>query len=190
MARDKIFEELYTYIYTIMDDHITPKTDVFRDMNDVRCVPQRDRKSVAGPRNPSMYCELGCHLMYGCNHVTPKNNVFRERNAFYASIQKYGESVADFAARIRSLSIYCDFGDHLETILIDKFVFGLKTGRVKDRVCEKKPAEITTLDQVLAIAQANELCVMNESQQNNELNGTEKTISLGCCEICGKLDFR
>ncbi|XP_025419625.1 uncharacterized protein LOC112689958 [Sipha flava] len=78
-----------------------------------------------------------CLLME--NHFTPKINIFRERNHFYAASQQESELIADFTARFRNLSANCSFGVNLESILIDKFVFGLKSGKIKDRICEEKP---------------------------------------------------
>ncbi|XP_060845561.1 uncharacterized protein LOC132925158, partial [Rhopalosiphum padi] len=83
------------------------------------------------------------------NHFTPKINVFRERNNFYAASQQEGESIADFMARLRNLSTNCNFGDKLEGILIDKFVFGFKSGKIKDRICEEKPTVETTFSQIV-----------------------------------------
>lgn len=189
MARDKTFEELYTYICTIIDDHFTPKTDVFQEINDVHVVAQQNTETTSDVQEPLINYEHDHHL----NHVIPKTNIFWERNKFYATAQQDGESVTDFTTRIRNLSMNCDFNDCLEDILIDKFVFGLKAGKVKDRVCEEKPEEITTLAQVLAIAQAEELCVRNKHHQNNQSNGTGKSMvynDLGHCEICGKLIFK
>lgn len=65
------------------------------------------------------------------NHFTPKINVFRERNNFYVASQQEGESIADFTARIRNLSTNCNFGNKLEGILIDKFLFGLKSRKLR-----------------------------------------------------------
>jgi len=66
-------------------------------------------------------------------HFSPKINVFRERNKFYSAKQEDTESVSNFFARIKQLSINCHFNNLLEGILLDKFVFGLKQGKVKDR---------------------------------------------------------
>lgn len=99
------------------------------------------------------------------NHFTPKINIFRERNNFYAASQQDGESIADYTARLRNLSTNCNFGDKLEGILIDKFVFGLKSGRIKDRVCEEKPTSETTFSQIVEIAHAKETYLFNEADQ-------------------------
>jgi len=116
------------------------------------------------PKNKSF--EELCTLME--NHFTPKINVFRERNNFYMTSQQEGESIADFTARIRNLSTNCNFGgDKLEGILIDKFVFGLKSGKIKDRICEEKPTSETTFSQIVEIALAKETYLVNEADQVN-----------------------
>lgn len=96
------------------------------------------------------------------DHFTPKTNIFRERNHFYAATQQDGESIADLTARLRNLSMNCDFGDRLEKILIDKFVFSLLSGKIKDRVCEEKPTADTTLAQLVDIALAIESYLTKE----------------------------
>lgn len=106
-----------------------------------------------------------CALME--NHFTPKINIFRERSNFYAASQQDGETIVDYTARLRNLSINCNFGEKLEGILIDKFVFGLKSGRIKDRVCEEKPTSETTLSQIVEIALAKETYLFNEADQVN-----------------------
>jgi len=54
-------------------------------------------------------------------------------------------------------------------ILINKFIFGLKSGEIKDRVYEEKLTESTTLAQVIDIAKAKETYLLEEVDRVNWL---------------------
>ncbi|VVC35786.1 Integrase, catalytic core,Aspartic peptidase domain,Ribonuclease H-like domain,Retrotransposon gag [Cinara cedri] len=129
--------------------------DAYKLLRDL-CTPQLPKEKT--------FEEL-CSLME--NHFTPKINIFRERNNFYAASQHDGESVADFTARLKNLSTKCSFGANLESILIDKFVFGLKSGKIKDRICEEKPTVETTFSQIVEVTLAKESYLSNEAGQVN-----------------------
>ena len=55
-------------------------------------------------------------------HYDPQPLVIGERFRFYQRSQKSGESIADFVADLRRLSIKCEFGDFLDQALRDRFV--------------------------------------------------------------------
>ena len=60
-------------------------------------------------------------------HYKPKPLVIAERFHFYQRSQALGESVADFAADLRCLSIHCEFkADWFDEALRDRFVCGLR----------------------------------------------------------------
>lgn len=63
--------------------------------------------------------------------------VFRERCLFYAAIREAGESVQQYYGRLKRLSDRCAFDESLETKMVDRFVTGLGTGRILDRLCEE-----------------------------------------------------
>lgn len=98
-----------------------------------------------------------------CTLVLPKDNTLEElckiisplKPIFFVSetisMQQSNKVVglADFSARLCNLSITCNFGTNLEVILIDKFVFGLKTGKIKDLVYEEQPDEFQFLLKLL-----------------------------------------
>ena len=56
----------------------------------------------------------------------PQPLVIGERFRFYQRSQKSGESIADFVADLRRLSIKCEFGDFLDKALRDRFVCGVR----------------------------------------------------------------
>ena len=49
-----------------------------------------------------------------------------------------GESVGDFAAELRRLTIHCDFGDHLDKVLRDHFICGLTSETIQKRLQTEK----------------------------------------------------
>ncbi|KAJ8914896.1 hypothetical protein NQ315_016048 [Exocentrus adspersus] len=65
-------------------------------------------------------------------------SVWRERLKFYAAQQETGEKLADFYARIKSLSVNCKFGANLDSILKDRLMSGLRSGKILDRLCEEE----------------------------------------------------
>ena len=67
-------------------------------------------RSLLAPVKPNTksYAELAKTLI---DHLKPKPVIIAERYKFYNRSQKEGESIGDFVAVIRKLSIKCKFGD-------------------------------------------------------------------------------
>lgn len=63
--------------------------------------------------------------------------VFRERCLFYEATREAGESVRQYYGRLTRLADRCAFDESLETKIVDRFVTGLGTGRILDRLCEE-----------------------------------------------------
>lgn len=59
------------------------------------------------------------------NHLNPKPSETVERFKFNQAVQKTGETVAEFVARLRKLAIYCNFSE-LSTMLRDRLVCGVR----------------------------------------------------------------
>lgn len=89
---------------------------------------------------------------------SPQIAIFRERSKFYAATQHSSENVTKWYGRIKSLSVDCKFGEHLEAILLDKFITGLRNGQVQDRLCEE--SEDITLQKAVDIAMNKECSIM------------------------------
>ncbi|XP_063357876.1 uncharacterized protein K02A2.6-like [Cydia amplana] len=85
-------------------------------------------------------------------HFTPRRSTFADRAKFYEATIKTCESLEDWAARLRGLAVYCDFGTALDILLRDRFVLGLKSGPERDRLFEKDSSTLT-LAQALEVAQ-------------------------------------
>ncbi|XP_028161611.1 uncharacterized protein LOC114364771 [Ostrinia furnacalis] len=86
------------------------------------------------------------------DHFTPKRSTFADRANFYEASRFENESIEDWAARLRGLAVYCEFGSALDTLLRDRFVLGLGAGMVRDRLFEQDSASLT-LARALEIAQ-------------------------------------
>ena len=59
------------------------------------------------------------------SYFAPKKTCVLEAVDFYKRMQYQGESVADYAAELQSLSTKCEFGTYQDRALRDKFVAGL-----------------------------------------------------------------
>ncbi|KAJ8909795.1 hypothetical protein NQ315_015315 [Exocentrus adspersus] len=95
----------------------------------------------------------------------PQVNVWRERRKFYEAKQEINENVADYYARIRSLSVNCNFEKNLTDILKDKLISGLKRGPILDRVCEEETDK--SLEELVTLA------LKRENQETNYEQGKE-----------------
>lgn len=89
-----------------------------------------------------------CDLMK--KQFTIQVAIYRERNMFYNARQFATETVTNWFARIKKLSIDCRFGADLESILLDRFISGLKPSPILDRLCEED--ETLKLEDAVAIA--------------------------------------
>lgn len=76
-------------------------------------------------------------------HFKPKVCTFVDKANFYEASRGPGESLGDWAARLRGLASYCDFGAALETTVRDRFVLGLGPGPERDRLFEQSPSTLT-----------------------------------------------
>lgn len=76
-------------------------------------------------------------------HFTPKRSSFADRAKFYEACKGEGESAEEWAARLRGLAAYCEFGVELDTLLRDRFVLGFPAGPERDRLCELELKSLT-----------------------------------------------
>ncbi|XP_044757108.1 uncharacterized protein LOC123315474 [Coccinella septempunctata] len=97
-------------------------------------------------------------LMYNlCMPVVPENKQYNEltsifdehfksslspfaaRYKFYNSVMDAHETVANWAARVRSLAGQCEFGSTVyDWVLRDRFIIGFEKGPIQDRLFEEK----------------------------------------------------
>ncbi|XP_072050229.1 uncharacterized protein [Amphiura filiformis] len=99
-------------------------------------------------------------------HFCGKPLQIAERFKFYQRKQKPNESVSDFSAALRQLSVTCNFGNFLEDILCDMFVLGLSNKATQRKLLATKDLTFkTALDTANAdeIAQRESQVVANAS---------------------------
>lgn len=77
------------------------------------------------------------------SHFKQRQTSFADRAKFYGAVRSPGESLGDWAARLRGLASYCDFGAALESNVTDRFVLGLGPGPERDKLFEQKPSVLT-----------------------------------------------
>lgn len=77
------------------------------------------------------------------SHFKPKKCTFVDKTKFFGASRTTGETVGEWAARLRGLATYCDFGTALETNLRDRFVLGLSAGPERDKLFEQNPSTLT-----------------------------------------------
>ena len=87
-------------------------------------------RSLDLPKDKS-FLELSTALR---QHYSPKPLVIGERFRFYQRYQKPNESIADFAADLRRLSITCEFGNFLDQALRDRFVCGVRSESIQKKL--------------------------------------------------------
>ncbi|KAM3965306.1 LOW QUALITY PROTEIN: uncharacterized protein ACR2FA_000695 [Aphomia sociella] len=88
------------------------------------------------------------------SHFKPKHCTFADKAKFYAATRNPGETLGDWAARLRGLASQCDFGAALDTNLTDRFVvgLGLRSGPERDKVFEQNASKLS-LSRALEIAE-------------------------------------
>ncbi|XP_055530001.1 uncharacterized protein LOC129721461 [Wyeomyia smithii] len=99
-----------------------------------------------------------CELLR--KQFSPQISIFRERACFYNTRQEYHENATQWYGKLKRLSVNCKFGESLQSILMDKFITGLRPGQVLDRLCEEN--ETLKLEQALDIA-VNKECAAKEN---------------------------
>ena len=84
-------------------------------------------------------------------HLNPTPNEIAKRFSFYKRDRKSGESVNEYIAELRRLSENCNFGVNLDTYLHDRFVCGLNSESVQQKLLTIKTL---TLDSALETARS------------------------------------
>ncbi|XP_073947801.1 uncharacterized protein [Choristoneura fumiferana] len=102
-------------------------------------------------------------------HFSPKRCTFADRCKFYEARRDVGESVEQWAARIRGLAVHCEFGSALDLLLTDKFVLGLRAGKERERLFEQDAATLT-------LAKAMQLAQQMECAQQARASGVDGTV--------------
>ena len=113
-------------------------------------------RNLCAPHKPAtkQYDELKQLL---CNHLKPAPSEVMERCMYNRARQEQNETVAEFAARLRQLSLHCNFTD-LNTALRDKFICGIRDEATRIELFKQATV---TFDSAFKEATARERAVEN-----------------------------
>lgn len=157
----------------------TERLEQFFEINDVEdskkrailitCIGDNVYKTLRDVCHPALpkektFDEL-CELLN--KQFVVKTSVFRERFNYYNAKQLANESISNWFARIKSLSIDCKFGDRFDAILLDRFISGLRPSPILDRLCEEDEEKLT-IQQALEIAVTKESSTKENSRNNDD----------------------
>lgn len=132
--------------------------DVYKTLRDV-CHPVLPKSKT--------FDEL-CALLN--KQFVKKTSVFRERVTFYNAKQMKDENIANWFARIKKLSVDCKFGDRFDEILLDRFISGLRSSPILDRLCEEDEDKLT-LQNAVEIAITKESAIKETYQDDGDEDG-------------------
>lgn len=87
------------------------------------------------------------YILNGQYLKSTTSSVFLHRKMFYKAKQESKETVLSWLQRIKGLSIGCQFGDNFCSVIIDRFISGLRSSGILIEQCGK-----LTLDQAVLLA--------------------------------------
>ena len=94
-----------------------------------------------------------CDILKG--HFSQKPLQIAERFRFHKRIQREGESISEFVASLKQMSIHCAYeGNVLDYSLRDQFIVGLNNGQMQKKLLSKDDS--LTFSRAVEIAQAME----------------------------------
>lgn len=77
-------------------------------------------------------------------------NIYTERKNFYDIKNIDGETSQEFMLRLKKAAAKCEFGNHLEFVLCDKFVTSIKSNIIFNKICDQ--TEELTVKKIIEIA--------------------------------------
>ena len=111
------------------------------------------------------YTEI-CDLLEG--HYKPKTSKTTATYLFRQMTQKTGESVTDFAHRLKREAVACDFGSFLDRALRDQFITGLRNLALQKQILVKPEDEVKKFDDVVRFAYTDEAASAFSQQLQSE----------------------
>lgn len=97
-------------------------------------------------------------------HFVPKTNLIAERYKFITRSQREDESISEYMAILRKLAASCHFGTFLEDALRDRFVCGVKSAELQDRMLTAAHSKDLTLSAAYDMGLAHEMTKQNAQQ--------------------------
>ena len=104
------------------------------------------------------------------NHCEPKPLVISERFNFNRRNQEPNESIQDYIAELRRLTVHCEFGNFFDEALRDRFICGLRSESMQKKLLVE---EGLTFARTVEIAQSME----SAAQKTKLLQSTATTVS-------------
>ncbi|XP_043476691.1 uncharacterized protein LOC122507831 [Leptopilina heterotoma] len=74
------------------------------------------------------------------DHFDSQRNKYAESIRYRQICQSKGETVANFALRLKQGAAYCEYGEFLDRMLIEQLLHGLESREMCDEIIAKKPA--------------------------------------------------
>ena len=72
------------------------------------------------------------------DHLKPQPIIIAERYKFYCRDQSENETITEYLAELRKLTLNCDFKDFLDQALRDRFVCGLQNNSIRRRLLAER----------------------------------------------------
>ncbi|XP_052898246.1 sarcoplasmic reticulum histidine-rich calcium-binding protein-like [Anopheles moucheti] len=128
-------------------------------------------RSLCHPAAPKdMTYEMLCGVL--ARQFIPEIAIFRHRALFYRAEQHRGESVKEWYARLKTLSMECKFDESvLEPLMVDRFVVGLLPGPVQNRLYEEQADQLRSIDRAVTLAATKEAELRQENRDEEIAHG-------------------
>ncbi|CAH1107351.1 unnamed protein product [Psylliodes chrysocephalus] len=93
--------------------------------------------------------------------------VWVERHKFYSAIKQENESVQEWSVKLKSLALHCQFGDQLDSKLVDLCTTKFNPGKIRKQLFSE--VKVTTkFNEVVEKAQVEEASVLGVSECEGE----------------------
>lgn len=104
------------------------------------------------------------------SHLSPKPIKTAGRFRFDKRDQKEGETISEYVAQLKKLSIYCDFNASLNEKLRDRLVCGIRHPHIQKRLLSEKDS---TFEKAVEISVAMEAAAKDATELVQDRNRTD-----------------
>ena len=154
--------------------------------------------TLAQPTGANVEANTSTQVQVNGVNAVPNNS---KSHRLHNRIQSEQETVADYAAALRELSVHCQFGPCLEHALRDQFIAGMKDSATQEKLFRKNVDEVTfnvaVRDAISAEKARSECRVLREQQSSTvavvrtKKNVPRSTVPSGFkCFGCGDAHYR
>ena len=99
------------------------------------------------------------------DHLQPSTILIAERYKFYKRDQDERETITDYVAALRKLSLHCEFKEFLNDALRDKFVCGIRDHNIRKRLLVERKLDVKS---ALELAKSLEQSAAESRAMENE----------------------